>query len=98
MPARRRIGFTLVELLVVIAIIGILIALLAPGRPSRPRSGSPLAVHQPPEATRPRCTTITTRFTFPPAGWADGNKLLDRDDPAVHRTETVVRHGELQSH
>ena len=30
MPARRRIGFTLVELLVVIAIIGILIALLLP--------------------------------------------------------------------
>ncbi len=50
----KRKAFTLVELLVVIAIIGILVSLLLACRASGSRSSSAHAMHQQPQATRPR--------------------------------------------
>ena len=64
MNSSSRRGFTLIELLVVIAIIAVLIALLLPAVQAAREAARRVAVHQQPQADRPRSAQLPHRPTM----------------------------------
>ena len=69
----RRRGFTLIELLVVIAIIAVLIALLLPAVQAAREAARRIAVHQQPEADRPRPAQLRDRRRLAALGDGPGS-------------------------
>ena len=87
----RRRGFTLIELLVVIAIIAVLIALLLPAVQSAREAARRAAVHQQPQADRPRPAQLPQHLGVIPAG-RDGRP----DDQLVGRQDNLTWPGHFR--